>query len=236
MGCDCAERANCTKACEAGLRVSRQFLGGPMARGSDATNADAAAGLATLVCSTDARVLWASTEAEAYLRAGVLCLHRPAGMLRLDEPGENAALQAALARVRAGDRSPSELVIEVEGGEDAVWCVVIPLHAPGEGEESAQPTAALLLQRSDAPVGVEPRQLVDRLHLSRAEAEVVAGLMHGDNLPAIAARRGTKVETIRGYLKSARRKLGCHTQSELVTRGWRAIAVIPDLAAPPTGT
>lgn len=202
--------------------------------GTDATNAQAAVGLATLVCSTKARVLWASSEAEAYLGAGVLRLHWPAGILWLDEPGENAAFQAALARVHAGNRSPSELVIQVEPGEDAVWCVVIPLHVPGEGVEPAQPTAALLLQRRDAPVAVEPRQLVERLHLSRAEAEVVAGLMHGDNLPMIAARRGIKVETIRGYLKSARRKLGCHTQSELVTRGWRAIAVIPDLAVPPT--
>lgn len=204
--------------------------------GSDEMRTQAAVGLATLVCSTDARVLWASAEAEAYLRAGVLCPHRPAGILWLDEPGENAALQAALARVRAGDRRPSELVIKEEAGEDAVWCVVIPLHVPGEGVESTQPTAALLLQRSDAPAAVEPRQLVERLHLSRAEAEVVAGLMHGENLPMIAARRGTTVETIRGYLKSARRKLGCHTQSELVTRGWRAIAVIPDLVAPPRGT
>lgn len=204
--------------------------------GTDATNDEVAVGLATLVCSTDARVLWASTEAEAYLRAGVLSLHRTTGILRLDEPGGNAALQAALAGVRAGDESPSELVIEVEGGERAIWCVVIPLHVPGEGVASAKPTAALLLQRSDTPVAVEPGQLVERLHLSRAEAEVVAGLMHGDNLPTIAARRGTKIETIRGYLKSARLKLGCHTQSELVTRGWRAIAVIPDFAASATRT
>lgn len=204
--------------------------------GTDATNAQAAVGLATLVCSTDARVLWASTGAEAYLRAGVLRLRRPAGMLWLDEPGANAALQAALARVRAGDPSPSELVIEAEGDEDAVWCVVIPLHVPGEGVEPAQPTAALLLQRSDAPVAVEPRQLVDRLRLSRAEAEVVAGLMHGQDLPTIAAQRGSQLETIRGYLKSARRKLGCHTQSELVTRGWHAIAVIPDRVTPPSRT
>lgn len=207
-----------------------------MAMGSDATNAQAAVGLATLVCSTDARVLWASNGAEAYLHAGVLRLSWPALILRLDEPGADAALQAALARVGAGDRSTSEFVIKVEGSEDAVWCVVIPLHGPDEGVQPVQPTAALLLQRSDVPVAVEPRQLVERLHLSRAEAEVVAGLMHGENLPTIAARRGTKVETIRGYLKSARRKLSCHTQSELVTRGWRAIAVIPDLAAPPTRT
>lgn len=203
---------------------------------TDAGNTQGATGLATLVCSTDARVLWASTAAEDYLRAGVLCLCRPAGILWLGEPGADTALQAALARVGAGDRSTSELVMELEGGEDAVWCVVVPLHVPDEGGEPVQPTAALLLQRSDAPVAVEPRQLVHRLRLSRAEAEVVAGLMHGDDLPTIAAQRGLKLETIRGYLKSARRKLGCHTQSELVTRGWRAIAVIPDPVTPPSRT
>ncbi len=208
----------------------------PMAIRTEAANAQGTVGLATLVCATDARVLWASTGADDYLRAGALRLRRPGGILWLDEPAANAALQTALARVRAGDRSPSEFVIKVDGGEDAVWCVVIPLHGPDEGLEPIQPTAALLMQRSDVPVAVDPRQLVERLHLSRAEAEVVAGLMHGENLPTIAARRGTKVETIRGYLKSARRKLSCHTQSELVTRGWRAIAVIPDLAAPPTRT
>ncbi len=199
-------------------------------------NTQGATGLATLVCYADARVLWASSGAEGYLHAGVLRLSWPALVLRLDPPGADAALQAALARVGAGDPSPSELVIEAEGGEDAVWCLVIPLHAPGEDVEPVHSTAALLLQRSDTPMAVEPWQLVHRLRLSRAEAEVVAGLMHGDDLPTIAAQRGLKLETIRGYLKSARRKLGCHTQSELVTRGWHAIAVIPDLGPPPSRT
>lgn len=203
---------------------------------TDPGNTQGAKGLATLVCSADARVLWASNGAEAYIDAGILRLTWPALILRLDEPGADAALQAALARVGARDRSTSEFVIELKGGEEAVWCVVIPLHVPDDGGEPVQPTAALLLQRSDAPVAVEPQQLVHRLRLSLAEADVVAGLMQGHDLPTIAAQRASKVETIRGYLKSARRKLGCHTQSELVTRGWRAIAVIPTLATPPTRT
>lgn len=193
-------------------------------------------GLATLVCATDARLLWASTGVEQHFRAGTLGIQASTGVLHLDDPEAEAALHAALRGAHAGDRRPSEFRIPGPGPEEAIRCIVIPLQAPGEPVHPDARTAAVLLQRSRTPVGVDPQRLVGGLGLSRAEAEVVAGLMQGEDLPAIATRRGVTLQTIRSALKSARRKLGCHSQSELVTRGWLSIAVIPDLATGPPGS
>lgn len=209
----------------------RMHVADASARGADAVLQ--ACGLATVVCTAEARLLWANAGGEAYLRAGTLRLQAATGALRFRDPDAEAALRMALRRARQGDLGPVEFPIAENDSAHASWCIVIPVHEPATHTSPHAPAVALVLQRRGTGVGVDPQRLVRRLGLSPAEGDVLAGLMQGKDLPAIAARRGSALETIRGYVKSARRKLHCHSQAALVSAGWRALAVIPEFANRP---
>lgn len=152
------------------------------------------------------------------------------GVLRFVDPELEAAFRDALQRIEAGRRTPVELPLAADGPGTLAWGAVIPLDLDHGGNGFVETLYLLVLARPGADADVQWRQLQRRLPISRTEADVLARLMRAEDPPAIAEARGSTLETIRGYEKSLRTKLGCHSRAELVAEGWRTVATIPAVA------
>lgn len=58
--------------------------------------------------------------------------------------------------------------------------------------------------------------------LAPRELDVLSWVAAGATNAAVAERLGLRPETVKGYLRSAMRKLGAHTRGEAVTTARRA--------------
>lgn len=90
-----------------------------------------------------------------------------------------------------------------------------------------------MLRDSRRSAQIDLHYLRRRLHLTRVEAEVLGHLMLGRDVGVIAERRGCTLATIRSYLKTLRRKLGCGSQAQLVGIGWQSIGFTPSTRSAP---
>lgn len=129
--------------------------------------------------------------------------HPPGGALTFTDPAAQAALESAL--VSTNDGAP----VTSDAGGVAVTMYSVP-------------TLTTALQGDLAPIRVliELRQTAtphaEQL-LSRREREVATMLVKGIGIADIAQKQGKSIETVRTQLKSAMRKLGVHTQAQLVS-------------------
>jgi DNA-binding CsgD family transcriptional regulator len=143
-----------------------------------------------------------------------------------------------LAGLIAGDRYGSEdqpipcVVLRNAQGRPAIECTA--MDQPGDPRSIGSGDASLrlvILRSLSEPVSVDARHLRLRLGLTPTKADVLARLMAGACLTEIAEARGSTLETIRSYVKSLQKDLGCHSQAQLVTEGWQSIAVVPAVDA-----
>ncbi|KUN21890.1 response regulator [Streptomyces antibioticus] len=79
----------------------------------------------------------------------------------------------------------------------------------------------LLTPRQDAGGPLTPRQ-PERAALAPRELDVLACVAAGATNAAAAERLGLRPETVKGYLRSAMRRLGAHTRGEAVAAARRA--------------
>jgi DNA-binding NarL/FixJ family response regulator len=97
-----------------------------------------------------------------------------------------------------------------------------------------QLTLHLALRRQTPGAPTEP-QIVDLLsRLRRREQEVVRLLLEHHRVPAIADRLCISPLTVRNHLKGAFKRLGVHSQQELLERLYRARQHFDPMAAPAT--
>lgn len=160
--------------------------------------------------------------------SGIVVAHES---LRFADTETDAAFSEALRHLEAGQRRPADLPLRHDGRQAFVWGTVIPIEHDLHGTGTIQTLYLLVLARPGSDADVSWRQLEQRLPISRTEADVLARLMRAEDPPAIADARGSTLETIRGYEKSLRTKLDCHSRAELVAEGWRTVAAIPSLGA-----
>lgn len=153
------------------------------------------------------------------------------GALRFADSDLDAAFRATLRRLEAGQHTPADLPLQPDGQRQFVWGAIIPLEHDRHGTGQVETLYLLVLARPGTDADVQWRQLQRRLPISRTEADVLARLMRAEDPPAIADARGSTLETIRGYEKSLRAKLGCHSRAELVAKGWSTLATIPAVPA-----
>lgn len=108
-----------------------------------------------------------------------------------------------------------------------LWCTVLPL-TKAEQSAAGEPDDCLVLLHvpGDRDL-ICAERMACSLQISSAEGDVLAGLIPSEGPTAIAARRGSSVETIRTYEKSMRQKLDCHSRAALVATAWRTLATIP---------
>ena len=88
--------------------------------------------------------------------------------------------------------------------------------------QQLQLTLHLALRRETPPAPTEP-QIIELLsRLRRREQEVVRLLLEHHRVPAIAGRLSISPLTVRNHLKGAFKRLGVHSQQELLERLYRA--------------
>lgn len=171
-----------------------------------------------IVCDDSGRVLDANGEAEQRLRdlRGVLRLN--GGVLEAVDSGINSRLQTLLqGNADQKERFAPILTIPTELGFQ-LECIVLT----GDPEDTGNPLRIVILRAPGDPPEIDTRFLRYRLEITRSEAEVLALLMQGRSLEAIADHRGSTIETVRSYVKKLLTKLHCHSRSELVAKGWQA--------------
>ncbi|KAB2975515.1 helix-turn-helix transcriptional regulator [Streptomyces sp. SS1-1] len=123
-------------------------------------------------------------------------------------------VQGLLEAARPGTAAPAE------GG--AAWEQVREAHAalralaPRIGDPALR--AELLDAAGLLAVGPDPRAV----ELAPREVDVLACVAAGATNAVAAGRLGLRAETVKGYLRSAMRKLGAHTRGEAVVAARRA--------------
>lgn len=97
----------------------------------------------------------------------------------------------------------------------SLW--IASLNDPsGPGCGGLDPVAIFIVD-PDLHDRTDPGFVMQLLNLTRAEAELVTGLVYGNSLQAVARQRGVTEGTARQQLRSVFSKLGCRSQPELVT-------------------
>ncbi|MFG3207025.1 LuxR C-terminal-related transcriptional regulator [Streptomyces sp. NPDC048192] len=155
------------------------------------------------------------------------------GALRSAQPLGDRALGAAMAVARDVEQA---LVVRDEAGEllaaarpepadrdrGAAWEQVREAHAAlralapriGDPDLRAELLAACGLLTAPSRSG--------GVTLAPRELDVLSWVAAGATNAAVAERLGLRPETVKGYLRSAMRKLGAHTRGEAVTAARRA--------------
>lgn len=153
------------------------------------------------------------------------------GTLRFSDPELDASFRESLRYLGRNPHTPADLPLPVAGRHDFVWAAILPLEHDHHGTGQVGTLYLLVIARAGTDNNVDWRLLHERLPISRTEADILTRLMRSEDPLSIAQARGSKLETIRGYEKSLRTKLDCHSRAELVAQGWRTIAVIPNIRA-----
>ncbi|MES4890932.1 LuxR C-terminal-related transcriptional regulator [Streptomyces sp. NPDC096012] len=155
------------------------------------------------------------------------------GALRSAQPLGDRALGSAMAVARDVEQA---LVVRDEARELLAAARPEPVDArPGSAWEQVREAHAAL--RALAPRITEPGLRAELLaacglltaprpgtgaSLAPRELDVLSWVAEGATNAAVAERLGLRPETVKGYLRSAMRKLGAHTRGEAVTAARRA--------------
>jgi DNA-binding CsgD family transcriptional regulator len=159
------------------------------------------------------------------------------GALRTAQPLGDRTLSAAMAAARDVEQA---LVVREEARELLSAARAEPVHDPAAGAVWEQVREAHAALRALAPRIADPRlraELLDAcdllapgssarvVGLAPRELDVLACVAAGATNAVTGERLGLRPETVKGYLRSAMRKLGAHTRGEAVAAARRAGAL-----------
>ncbi|MCX5238676.1 LuxR C-terminal-related transcriptional regulator [Streptomyces prunicolor] len=160
------------------------------------------------------------------------------GALRTAQPLGDRMLSAAMAAARDVEQA---LVVREEVREllsaarpapapdpaaSAVWEQVREAHAALRALAPRIPDPALRAELLDACGLLTAEAATGEVELAPRELDVLACVAAGATNAVAAERLGLRAETVKGYLRSAMRKLGTHTRGEAVVAARRA-GVLP---------
>lgn len=179
-------------------------------------------GTAMLIVSRDARVLFATAEAETMLRIGNE-LYLRSGRLTASRPTDAAKLTGLIWRVSAPafvcGHPGCPLVIK-RGDTPSLSVLVAPFPRARAGEPV--PGAIVLVHPHRVPitsVGV----LRKLFGLTPAEARIANALAEGRSIPEMAVDYQVSPATLRKQLKLIFAKTGTNRQAQLVSTIWRSV-------------
>ena len=155
-------------------------------------------GLGLIQCDRQGTILALQGEAESMLRKarGLVCSR--GGRLRLADEGADRRFATLL--LNPGDalmHSGTTLYLDDPRDGSGLELTVLPFEGNGVPDEQR----LVLCRRAGQPGSIDRRYLRQRYKLTPAEADVMAHLLVGRTLVDIATTRGSRIETIRGYVK-----------------------------------
>lgn len=174
-------------------------------------------GVAAIMLDAQHRVLDSIGGAADLLETTVGVRIRTARLQLAGRSGENLSRQLA-SDLRDGELHDGRVILERGEGRLPLSGMILPLpHGAPDGLPVAARWILLVFDPEHALMPAAPLVAED-LGLSPREAEVASLLAAGLALPAIAARLGTRLETVRTQLKRSLEKAGCASQAQLVRR------------------
>jgi len=190
-----------------------------------------ACGLAIALVDARGEVRYANALAEAvFASRDGLVVHK--SRLRCAEPGADRALAAALdaaTRAEATMGAPASLRVERISSDLPYVLGVRPLLGDvfDLHREHADAALALVTIADTARAPALPADLLARvLDISPAQAAVVASLVGGNDVAAIAAKLDIKADTVRAHLKAVYRATGTTSQARLVSHVLRSLPIL----------
>lgn len=132
------------------------------------------------------------------------------GRLRFTQPVLQGHWQAALARCE-------ETTLQAVAASGRRWKLkLVPLHAALCRCTGLDKLLLLVAEEQFAVAPIAPQAIATTGKLTKAEAEVFAGLLQGQTAKAIAKERGASVHTVRTQITAILEKTGRGTQKELI--------------------
>ena len=171
-----------------------------------------------IVSDASGRLLMANDSASRELADGRLIRVADDGVL--DVTG-GAGLLALRRAVHGASRDLSHQLVLLRHADQRLLLSVQPLHTA----DMPQPCALLLMGRRTLAPELAVRHLA-RLHeLTGAEQGVLAGLLAGERIDAMARARGVALSTVRTQVASLRTKFGVRRVDDLI----RLVAELPPM-------
>ena len=201
----------------------QQTLSGAGALGTNLAGLLDGTGLGTIQLDARGRIHAANDQALAVLRTGDL-LSDENGFLSARPPRTNDELQRLLGRALPAfgtkadedSREGGSMILKPEGPLPPVALHVNPI-AGQERNYPVWPVAALVLIVDPARrTTVDPTLVAATLGLSPMQSQVAVHMAGGMSVPAIAAKMGRQISTIRSHVKAIYGRLGLTRQQELV--------------------
>lgn len=191
----------------------------------DLANAAAEAGGEALIAvDATGRVLWCNGRGARILEAGEGIALRRGRISAPVEVRERLARFIESAAHRKGSHGGS---LRIPRDPDAAPLALIVMPLPSGIPDLAKQEAALLrIVDLDRGAVAPQERFIEIFGLSQAEARLASDLLAGEQLDAVAERRGIKISTIRTQLRSTFSKTGTSRQAELV----RLLAQVADPA------
>ncbi|RZL37442.1 MAG: hypothetical protein EOP35_08670 [Rubrivivax sp.] len=172
-----------------------------------------------IVCTETGRLVLANNVARRELLRGRPLAVDGTGLLCLAEDAQGALRQWQSA-LRAAAVSRHRQMLALSDGAQRLMISVMPL---GQHERWA---LVMLGRRQPAP-NLAVAMLGNLYALTCAEQQVLAGLLAGKRVEALAAERGVAVTTLRSQVGSLREKLGADRLEDLV----RLAAGLPPMSS-----
>lgn len=201
------------------LRLSRQLA---RAGFTDAVQraTPASQSLAAWLIDDERRVVFANPRGEQLLRVSdglSIRQGRLVASLASEQPGFDAALVSVLRLPFGPSDVASELTLKRPRQRVAMRLSIAPAPVRMLGWLGQGARGAFILGHiPEAPSGFSAKELLRVLALTQAEARVVAALLGGQTPRVISERFNVSHDTVRAQLKSAMRRLDCHSQSQLI--------------------
>ncbi len=173
---------------------------------------------AMVIFDNTGAVYLANNRAEQSLRSDGLALLRDGMHAARDNEHQRLqqAIQAAITSSNSGRRqcSTADMRISRPSGRRS-YQVLVTSMSPAAQRWGQRPAAAVAVFDPDEELTGTFERCRDIFGLTRAEAQVALGIMHGRSLGEIASSQGKAIATSRNLLKRVYMKTGVNRQNEL---------------------
>ena len=144
-----------------------------------------------------------------------LAMRLATGRVRFTDPNQQSRWETALFETHA---TALEQTMQFVAANGKPWSArLVPWHSPVQKCDSPDKKLILAIFEEAVPQGVvEPGSMASTARLTRAEAEVLAGLLKGLPAKAIASYRSASVNTVRTQIVAILEKTGFNSQKELM--------------------
>lgn len=172
-----------------------------------------------IVCDEAGRLALANNVARRELQRGRPLAVDATGLLCLAE-GAQTALRQWQSALRAAALSRHRQMLALSDGSHRLMISVMPLA-------QRERWALVMLGRRQPAPDLAVEMLGNLYALTSAEQQVLAGLLAGQRVEALASERGVAVATLRSQVGSVREKLGAGRLEDLV----RLAAGLPPMSS-----